>query len=174
LGIVTECAIFGLAIHLVYIGRVRLSASVKILLLFFTRILYVVLPPIRCYYANFNISVIIFTTLRIVYLPEYFHSLNPTYSGIPAAIYALTAANSSVITATTPVLRSFILKFTYQARPAVAPKPLFTYSLVRRPNQEKTLGSRKGSNLSEYETPTAASSSGGEARPGSGDNPLSV
>ncbi len=46
LGTITECAIFGLALHLVYIGRVTVSARAKILLLFSTRALYVI--PLTC------------------------------------------------------------------------------------------------------------------------------
>jgi hypothetical protein len=71
------------------------------------------------------------------------------------------------------MLKAFILKFTYNTTPAVPSKPLIILSIAEKQNQE-TLGSRRGSNLSEHEKPTAASSSGGEARPGTGDNPLSV
>ena len=118
-----------------------------------------------------KIRVIVFAALRIAYLPEYFHSTSPTFSGITAAIYALAEANASVITTTTPLLKAFILKFKYHG---TTNKPLLTFSISGRNNQEITLGSRRGSNVSEHEKPTAASSSGGEARPGTGDNALSV
>jgi len=62
--------------------------------------------------ADVFTRVIIFTGLRIAYLPSYFHSQNPTYTGVPAAVYALAVLHSSLITATTPLLKSFMLKFT--------------------------------------------------------------
>jgi hypothetical protein len=42
----SECAIFTLAVHIVYIGRLTVSAGATILLLFFTRALYVI--PLTC------------------------------------------------------------------------------------------------------------------------------
>jgi hypothetical protein len=109
---------------------------------------------------------------------------------VPAAIWALAESNSSLITTTTPLLKSFVLQFTWtSAQPVAAPKPLVVLSRIGRqsdrsnrnnrsnrsnPPREPTLGSRRGSNLSEHEKPTAASSSGGEARPGTGENQLLV
>jgi hypothetical protein len=125
-------------------------------------------------------SVVVFSALRITTLPAYYHSDNATYAGVPAAIYALCESNASVITTTTPLIKSFVLQFTWMpARPAPPPKPLVTLNVAGRQSQmprEPTLGSRRGSNLSEHEKPTAASSSGGEARPGTGagENPLLV
>jgi len=161
LGIITECAMFSLAVHLVYIGRMSMSSRVKILLLFSTRAL-----------------VIVFSALRITSLSDYYHSQNPTYAGIPAAIYALAEANSSVITTTTPLLKAFVLQFTWMNTMPPAPaKPHVVQSGVASAppaSHEPALGSRHGSNLSEHEKPTAASSSGGEARPGTGENALLV
>jgi hypothetical protein len=137
--------------------------------------MYVPLPLTGYHCANFTISVIVFAALRITYLSKYFRSTNPTYSGIPTAIYALAEANASAITATTPLLKAFILKFTYDTTAPVIPKPPAVLSTAANHIQENTLGSRTGSNLSEHEKPTtAASSSGGGARPGTGDNPLLV
>jgi hypothetical protein len=56
-------------------------------------------------------SVVIFSALRIAHLPSYVNSSNPTFTGIPASIYALAALYCSVITTTTPLLKSFIIKF---------------------------------------------------------------
>jgi hypothetical protein len=124
-----------------------------------------------------TVSVIVFSAIRLTTLPAYYHSDNPTYAGIPAAIYALAESNTSLITTTTPLLKAFVLQFTWMnTRPTPPPKPLVVLSIAgrqsRMPN-EPTLGSRHGSNLSEQEKPTA-SSSGGEARPGTGENALLV
>ena len=40
-----------------------------------------------------------------------FHSSNPIYTGIPEAIYAIAEVHTSLITATTPLLESFIVEF---------------------------------------------------------------
>ena len=125
-----------------------------------------------------TVSVIVFSAIRITALPAYYHSDNATYAGIPAAIYAVAESNSSLITTTTPLLKTFVLQFTWMnTRPATPPKPLVILSIAgrqsRMPNEPTTLGSRRPSNLSEQEKPTA-SSSGGEARPGTGENALLV
>jgi len=52
-----------------------------------------------------------FAALRFSYLPSYIHSPNPTYSGIPAAIYALAEVHASLVTATTPLLKPLMLQF---------------------------------------------------------------
>ena len=97
---------------------------------------------------------------------------------MPAAIYALAESNASLITTTTPLLKAFVLQFTWMPTRPTAPKPLVVLSVAgrasRMPAAAPELGSRRGSNLSEHEKPTAASSSGGEARPGTGENPLLV
>lgn len=116
-----------------------------------------------CYYTNYKISVIVFTALRITYLSDYIHSTSPTLSGIATAIYALAEANASVITATTPLIKSFILRFKYSDITPIDNKPLLTFSIAGRNYEEKRLGSREMSNVSEHEKPTYASSSGEEA-----------
>jgi len=146
LGILTECSIFALAIRLVHIGRMSTTAKVKILCLFATRI-----------------TVIVFAALRISSLSDYFHSTNPTLSGITTAIYALAEANASVVTTTTPFLKSFILKFKYSDIAPIDNKPLVTFSIAGRNDQEKPQESRETSNVSEHEKPTYGSSLGEEA-----------
>ena len=81
------------------------------------------MEPASCLYPSTNLNhvlirltdlltrVVIFAALRISYLPSYFHSENSTYYGIPAAIYALAEMHASLITATTPLLKSFIMQF---------------------------------------------------------------
>jgi hypothetical protein len=169
---------FALALHLLIIGQIGLSMILKISLLFATRILYV-LPLLTshssCRYANFQISILVFSALRIAYLPEYFHSSNPTYAGIPTAIFALAEVHASIVTATTPLLKSFVLKFRYYgADGPQGQKPLFIVSAYGEPSSDQAPGSRTGSNLTEHEKTTTASSLGGGGRPGSRNNPHSA
>jgi hypothetical protein len=117
----------------------------------------------RSYCANYKISVIVFAALRISYLSDYFHSTNPTLSGITTAIYALAEANASVITTTTPLLKSFILRFKYSDIAVINNKPLLTFSVAGTNDQEKSLESRETSNVLEHEKPTYGSSLGEEA-----------
>jgi hypothetical protein len=116
----------------------------------------------RSYYANYKISIIVFAALRISYLSDYFHSTSPTLSGITTAIYALAEANSSVITTTTPLLKSFILGFKYSDIAPIDNKPLLTFSIAGTNDQEKSLESRETPNASEHEKPTYGSSLGEE------------
>jgi hypothetical protein len=44
-------------------------------------------------------------------LHSYYHSSNPTQKGALAIIYLLAEVNTSIATATTPLLKSFILEF---------------------------------------------------------------
>jgi hypothetical protein len=112
----------------------------------------------RCCCTNYMISVIVFAALRISYLPDYLHSISPTLCGIPTAIYALAEANASVVTSTTPLLRSFILRFKYSDIAPIANKPLLTFSIAGRNDQEERLKIRETSNVSELKKPTSASS----------------
>jgi hypothetical protein len=139
-------------------------------------------------------SVIVFSALRISAIDDYYHSSNATYAGIPATIYALVEANSSVITTTTPLLKAFVLQFTWiNTHRSTPAKPFVVLSVAGRgarspaasaaavnataaaaaapatTAEQPAFGSRRGSLLSEHEKPTAASSSGGEARPGTGE-----
>jgi hypothetical protein len=148
-------------------------SRVKILSLFATRIVYVPPPTAESNCANCKISVIVFTALRIAYLSEYFHSTNPTFSGVTTAIYALAVACASTVTTTTPLLKAFILKFKYHGRAPADAKAVFGFSITGRNNRPKRLGNRRVS-LSEHEKPTASSSVGGEAQPGTDDNGHSV
>jgi len=109
LGIITEIYIFGLAVHIVYAARLSRSASIQITLLFATRGL-----------------VVVFLALQIIYLPKYFQSTNPTYSGITTTPYAFTAASASVITATIPMMKSFIEGFNYNTKVITVVKPPFS------------------------------------------------
>ena len=109
------------------------------------------------------ISVIVFAALRISCLSDYFHSTSPTLSGITTAIYALAEANASVITTTTPLLKSFVLRFTYSDIAPIVNKPLLTINIAGTSNQEKPPESRETSNVSEHEKPTYGSSLGEEA-----------
>jgi hypothetical protein len=57
------------------------------------------------------IRVLVFAGLRLSSLHTYYHSSNPTFSGALANIYLLAEMHSSLITATSPLLKSFILEF---------------------------------------------------------------
>src|ERR1043166_1210884 len=112
----------------------------------------------RSYCANYKISVIVFAALRISYLSDYFYSTSATLSGITTAIYALAEANASVITTTTPLLKSFILRFKYSDIAPIDNKPLLTFSIAGRNDKGTPLESRETSNFSEHEKPTYGSS----------------
>jgi len=116
LGIVSECAIFGLALYLVYVGRMTTASRVKIVMLFGTRIL-----------------VVLFSAIRLSVLPSYFHSTDPTFTGVQAAVFAMVETSISVTTATTPLLKSFILKFKILHGTTPPPtRPLFTLTMTAR------------------------------------------
>ena len=61
--------------------------------------------------SNITHSVILFAILRILHLPDYLHSADPTFNGIPAAIFAQAQLHASLATCTTPLLKSLILEF---------------------------------------------------------------
>jgi len=87
-------------------------------------------------------------------------------------MYALAEAHASIITTTTPLLKSFVLKFSYiGANGPQGPKPLFTSGGHGKSGSDEAPGSMAGSNLTEREKATATSSLGGEGRPRSGNNP---
>jgi hypothetical protein len=120
--------------------------------------------------AKFRISVIIFSALRIAYLPEYLLSPNPTYFGIPTSIYAIAEAHASIITATTPLLRYFVLRFKYVgASGPITSRPIFAFSVRRRDSSDEPPVSGTRSNFTEREKTTASSSSGEDTRPRTGD-----
>jgi len=109
-----ESGIFALVIHLVYNTHMNLAQKMKVVVLFGTRAMSVPinnLNRVSIRLADVLTRVVIFAALRISYLPSCFYSQDPTYSGIPAAIYALAEMHASLITATTPLLKSLILKF---------------------------------------------------------------
>jgi hypothetical protein len=98
-------------------------------------------------------SVIAFSAVHISYLPSYLHSSDPTFSGVTAGMFLLVEANAGVVTATTPLLKSFILKFTYlHGTTPVATKPLFTVTITEKPS----------TGSSEDKKPTSTSSSEGD------------
>jgi hypothetical protein len=68
------------------------------------------LPPSNTSLTEQN-RVIIFSGLRLTYLPSNYDSPNPGYDGIPAAIYGICEVYASLVTATTPLLKSFMIRF---------------------------------------------------------------
>jgi hypothetical protein len=76
---------------------------------------------------------VLFAAVNIGLLPSYLHSSDPTFSGIPAAMFSLVESSISVTTATTPLLKSFVLKFKiYSGTTPSVTKPLFTLTVTRR------------------------------------------
>jgi len=127
LNIVSEGAIFALGVYLVSMVRMQYSSKVQILLLFATRAL-----------------VITFSALRLASLPSYFHSSNPTYSGIPTTIWAIVEVHASLVTATTPLLKSFIVQFgVLGAKPSVPVATLPQYGHAAIGVEIDTIGHEK-------------------------------
>ena len=110
-GIVVECGIFALSVYITLIVRMKLSSKIKVVLRFASRSLYVSLHLHQAFYSLIERRVIVFAGLRIAYLPSYIHSSNPTFDGIPTMGFALAETYASVMTATTPLLKSFFIKF---------------------------------------------------------------
>jgi len=102
-GIIIEVFIFGLGSYLAYLVQMPVPAKFQMLGLFATRFM-----------------VIIFAGLRLAHLHSWFHSSNPTFTGIAAEIYGVSEVYASLVTATTPLLKSFIFKFrVLAARPTI-------------------------------------------------------
>ena len=56
-------------------------------------------------------SIIAFAVLRILHLPSYLSSTNPTLHGTGAAIWAQIELHYSLFTTTTPLIKQFVLQF---------------------------------------------------------------
>ena len=56
-------------------------------------------------------SIIAFAVLRILHLPSYLSSTNPTLDGTSAAIWAQIELHYSLFTTTTPLIKQFVLQF---------------------------------------------------------------
>ncbi|OCK89399.1 uncharacterized protein K441DRAFT_282203 [Cenococcum geophilum 1.58] len=87
----------GLFLSLVYLAanvQMEFTAKIKMVLLFGTRLF-----------------IIAFAVLRILRLPNYLSSTNPTLDGTSAAIWAQIELHYSLITTTTPLIKQFVLQF---------------------------------------------------------------
>ena len=118
-------------------------------------------------------SIIVFSALSIAHLPSYFRSPDPTYSGIPIAIYAFAEAHISLVTATTPLLKSFVLEFG-----GVTAIPVAVGTKPRRSSDHTTKrtgdsGSSKKSNTTEHTGRSAASDLESGATQSSGSGTIS-
>jgi hypothetical protein len=122
-GIVIEGCVFALLLSIVYGIRMTLNSKAKVIALFGTRLLYDSTPQFSMLNTNSTTRVFLFAGLRIGSLHSYYHSSNPTYTGAMANIYLLAELHSSLITATTPLLKSFILEFKVVGqKPPVVPQ----------------------------------------------------
>jgi hypothetical protein len=104
--------------------------------------------------------IIVFCALSIAHLPSYFRSPDPTYSGIPIAIYAFAEAHTSLVTATTPLLKSFVLEFGgVTAIPIVVVRKSQHGSnhTAKRPGPNLSSGCSKESDTTEHTGRSAAS-----------------
>ena len=101
----------------------RVTNKAKVLLLFGTRGLYVLSIHLSSGRLPIYRSVIIFAALRLMSLPFYAHSPNPTFSGISAAAFGLAEVSASLITTTTPLAKSFLVEFR-----VVGQKPTIIFS----------------------------------------------
>jgi len=93
-GAVVDASLIVAVLYLVYNVQMPRIQKAKVLLLF-----------------GIRVFVILFAILRILHLPEYLHSADPTFTGIPAAIFAQAQLHASLVTCTTPLLKALILEF---------------------------------------------------------------
>jgi hypothetical protein len=87
------------------------------------------------------------------------HSSDPTFTGVQAAIFAMVEASASITTATTPLLKSFILKFKIYDNTTPPPtRPLFTLTYTVRRSIDR--GNRQS--LGSEQKLTSSSNSDGD------------
>lgn len=89
-------------------------------------------------------SVVIFAGLRLSSLHSYYSSSDPTHAGTLANIYLLAEMNASLITATTPLLKAFILEFKIVGNQSVVLIP-------SRQNPDTNASKENGSGNHHYE-----------------------
>lgn len=92
--ILVEAGMFLSLVYLTTNVQMEFTAKIKIVLLFGTRLF-----------------IMAFAVLRVLRLPSYLSSTNPTLDGTGAAIWAQIELHYSLFTTTTPLIKQFVLQF---------------------------------------------------------------
>jgi hypothetical protein len=103
-----------------------------------------------------------------MHLAPYTHSPNQTYSGIPAALFGLAEVYASIITATTPLIKSFLVEFKILGqKPTLIFKRTYGNGTVQgNPGEERDSGSAGKNTDLEKNTTTSGptTTTGGSTR----------
>ena len=70
-------------------------------------------------YLPLHCSIIVFAILRLLHIKDYVYRQNSTFTGVPTAVFGLLAMYASLTTATTPLLKSFLLEFKIMRNSAI-------------------------------------------------------